>query len=68
MAGVAAEVERSLSEMTPEARVMIQTMHIAAAIGTGVAALVAMAKLLRIAEFDEALAVAREWARKRLPG
>ena len=27
----------------------------------------AMAKLLRIAEFDEALAVAREWVRKLLP-
>jgi hypothetical protein len=45
---------------------MIQTMHIAAAIGAGVAALVAMARLLSIAEFDEALAVAQQWARKLL--
>jgi hypothetical protein len=30
------------------------------------AALMATAKLLRISEFDEALAVAREWVRKLL--
>jgi putative peptidoglycan lipid II flippase len=68
MAGIAAEVERSLTEMAPAAHVMMQATHIAAAIGAGMAALMAMAKLLRIAEFDEALAVAREWARKLLPG
>jgi putative peptidoglycan lipid II flippase len=66
MAGVAAEVARSLTDIAPEARVMMQTAHVAAAIGAGMAALVAMAKLLRIAEFDEALAAAREWARKLL--
>jgi putative peptidoglycan lipid II flippase len=66
MACVAAEVARWLSGMAPEARVMLQTAHVAAAIGAGMAALMAMAKLLRIAEFDEALAVAREWVRKLL--
>jgi hypothetical protein len=66
MACVAAEVARWLSGMAPEARVMMQTAHVAAAIGAGMAALMAMAKLLRIAEFDEALAVAREWVRKLL--
>jgi putative peptidoglycan lipid II flippase len=66
MACVAAEVARRLSGMAPEARVMMQTAHVAAAIGTGMAALMATAKLLRISEFDEALAVAREWVRKLL--
>jgi len=66
MAGVAAEVARSLNHMAPEPGVMTQTAHVAAAIGAGMAALMVMAKLLRIAEFDEALAVAREWARKLL--
>jgi putative peptidoglycan lipid II flippase len=66
MAGVAAEVERLLADMAPGGGVMMQTAHVAAAIGAGMTALMAMAKLLRIAEFDEALAVAREWARKLL--
>jgi putative peptidoglycan lipid II flippase len=66
MAGVAAEVERSFSVMAPDARVMLQATHLAAAIGAGMAALMAMAKLLRIAEFDEALAATRKWARKLL--
>ena len=66
MAAVAAEVERSLPEMSPRAHVMTQTTHVAAAIGAGLAALMVMAKLLRIAEFDEALAVAQQWARKLL--
>jgi hypothetical protein len=67
MAGVAAEVARSLTDMAPEARVMMQTAHVAAAIGAGIAARMALAKLLRISEFDEALAMARQWARKLLP-
>ena len=67
MAGVAAEVERRLTEMAPEAHAMMQTVHVAAAIGAGMATLMAMAKLLRIAEFDEALAVARAWALRLLP-
>jgi len=41
--------------------------RLAEAIGAGVASLIAMAKVLRIAEFDEAQAVAWGWARKFLP-
>ena len=67
MAGVAAEVERSLTEIGPGAHVMMQAAHVAAAIGAGMVALLAMAKLLRIAEFDEAVALVREWARKLRP-
>ena len=67
MAGVAAEVERLLTELTPGTQVMMQVAHVAAAIGAGVASLIAMAKVLRIAEFDEAQAVAWGWTRKFLP-
>ena len=67
MAGVAAGVERLLSELAPPALVLMQVAHVAAAIGAGVASLIAMAKVLRIAEFDEAQAVAWGWARKFLP-
>jgi hypothetical protein len=46
---------------------MMQVAHVAMAIGAGIASLIAMAKVLRIAEFDEARAVAWGWARKFFP-
>ncbi len=67
MAGVAAEVERLLTALAPGPHVMMQVARVVIAIGAGVASLVAMAKVLRIAEFDEARAVAWGWARKFFP-
>ena len=66
MARVATEVARVLAELAPGNHVMVQTLHVAAAIGAGTAALVGMAKLLGIEEFDEALSMARQSTRNLL--
>jgi putative peptidoglycan lipid II flippase len=66
MAAVAAEVERWLTSVAPDSRVTIQTMRLGSAIFAGLATLAATSKLLRIAEFDEALAILAERARNML--
>ncbi|OFW20421.1 MAG: murein biosynthesis integral membrane protein MurJ [Acidobacteria bacterium RIFCSPLOWO2_02_FULL_65_29] len=63
MAIVAWFVERTLGQAVPGGGVMIEAGRLLAAIGSGLAVLVVSAKLLRLAELDEAIVAARDVAR-----
>jgi putative peptidoglycan lipid II flippase len=63
MALVAWLVERALGEAIPGDGLIRQAGRLAAAIGSGLAALAVSARLLRLAEFDEVLDLARDATR-----
>jgi putative peptidoglycan lipid II flippase len=60
MAAVAAGVERILADVAPGSGVLLQGGRVGLSIGAGMTALVIMARLLRITEFNEALTLLRE--------
>ena len=64
MAASAWYVERSLAGVAPGGGTLVQALRLGAAIGAGIATLAASAKLLRLREFDEALDLARDGARR----
>jgi putative peptidoglycan lipid II flippase len=66
MAAVALAVERWMASVAPGTSTPIQAARLAVAIGAAVIALGISAKLLRVAELDEAVTLARESVRKLL--
>ena len=68
MAAVSLAVHHEVNRVAPGMRLFSQAARLAAAIGTGVIALAAMAKMLRIAELDDALALLQLRVRKLLGG
>ena len=66
MAAVAVGVERWMTGVAPGTSTALQAARLAVAIGAGVVALGVSAKLLRVAELDAAIALARESVRKLL--
>jgi putative peptidoglycan lipid II flippase len=68
MAAVASGVERFASGVAPGAGSLTQTVRLGSAIGGGLLALAGAAKLLRIREFDEAVAALRARMTTGKPG
>ena len=66
MAGAALAVHAWLTQTIQDQNTSAQAITLALAIGAGVAVLAVTAKILRIAEFDEAVSSARAQARKLL--
>ena len=63
MAAVAAAVEHVLTDIAPGSGVLLQAGRVGLAIGTGMTVLVSTARILRITEFNDALALLRERVR-----
>jgi putative peptidoglycan lipid II flippase len=68
MAAVASGVERLASGVAPGAGSLTQTVRLGSAIGGGLLALAGAAKLLRIREFDDAVAALRARMTAGKPG
>ena len=66
MALVAAATERRLVDIVPGTSILLQSLRLGSAIGAGLITLVASAKLLRLRELDEGIALAREQVRTLL--
>ena len=66
MAGAALAAHAWLTQTIQDQNTSAQAITLALAIGAGVAVLAVTAKILRIAEFDEAVSSARAQARKLL--
>jgi hypothetical protein len=66
MAAVAVGVERWLAVVVGHDRLLDQSICLGVAISTGLVALAATARLLRVREFDEAFALARARVSKML--
>jgi putative peptidoglycan lipid II flippase len=65
MAGAAAVANRVLTGILPSPGVMTQAVRLAGSIGLALAVLAATARLLRLAEFDDALRAVGTWMESR---